>query len=216
MKIMIYDSGLGLIPFLKSIIKKQKFHEYYLYMDDDVFPLGNKDKDFIVSHLKFILNYANKNFDVIILACNTISSFLSYLDLSKYKIKIYSIFEYNTKHIDEETTFLGTKGTLSNLKIENKIDCSILPFLIETNDMKNIVSFINNLSINTKKAILGCTHFKLIDFIFKDLHKNIEFVSYEDELIENLSPGVSLSIKGNEKARRYLKEYLKLSNKILC
>lgn len=216
MKVMIYDSGLGLIPFLKSIIKKQKLHEYYLYMDDDVFPLGNKDKDFIVSHLKFILNYANKNFDAIILACNTISSFLSYLDLSKYKIKIYSIFEYNTKHIDEKTTFLGTKGTISNLDIKNKIDCSILPSLIETNDMKSIVNFINNLSINTKKVILGCTHFKLINFIFKDLHKNIEFVSYEDELIENLSPGVSLSIKGNEKARRYLKEYLKLSNKILC
>ena len=56
MNVMIYDTGIGLIPFLQKAIKKKKYNNYYLYMDEDVFPLGNKPKEYIVEHLKYILN----------------------------------------------------------------------------------------------------------------------------------------------------------------
>ncbi|MCH5180410.1 MAG: aspartate/glutamate racemase family protein [Erysipelotrichales bacterium] len=216
MKVMLYDTGVGLLPFLKSIIKKEKYNEYYLYMDEDVFPIGKKDEVFIINHLKFILNYASKRFDQIVIACNTISSYLKCIDTGKYNIEILSIFEDNIKLLDNNTTFLATKGTLRNVKHQYVIDGSILPSLIENNQIKEIIEFINNLDFKTEKIILGCTHFPLIKFIFEDFHKNKTFISGEDELVEKIPNSGFISIDGNKKAKKYLATYLNFCNKILC
>lgn len=216
MKIMLYDTGVGLLPFLKSILKKKKYNEYYLYMDEDVFPLGTKSKDFIINHLTHILSYADKHFDLLIIACNTMSSYLSILDLSKYNIKILSIFEENLKELDEDTTILATEATLRNTNHPHKLDGSPLPKLIEDNNIKEIIKFVSNLNITTKKVILGCTHFPLIKFIFEDLYKDKVFISMEDKLIDKLPNSGYIKVNGNKKAKLYLERYLNLSNKILC
>ncbi len=216
MKVMIYDTGVGLLPFLKAIINKQKYNEYYLYMDEDVFPLGQKNEQFIIQHLKFILSYADKRFNQIILACNTISSYLPYIDISKYQIKILSIFEENNKLLDDNTTFLATQGTLKNVICPYKVDGSALPTLIEKNDIREIILKVSNFCFNTPKVILGCTHFPLIKFIFEDFHKEKVFISGENNLIDQLESSGFITIDGNKKAKKYLSSYLNLSNKILC
>ena len=216
MNVMIYDTGIGLIPFFKKAIKKKKYNNYYLYMDEDVFPIGNKPKEYIIEHLKYILNFANQKYDILILACNSLSSFLDYVDLSKYKIKIYSIFEENLKLLNKNVTFIGTSASTSNIINNPKIALDDLPLLIESNYVKEIISLINGLDIKTDTAILGCTHFPLVKFIFEDLFPNIRFISNEDAIIDKLPNSNILKITGNEKAKKYLDIYLKKSNKILC
>ncbi len=216
MNVMIYDTGIGLIPFLQKAIKKKKYNNYYLYMDEDVFPLGNKPKEYIVEHLKYILNLADKKYDILILACNSLSSFLNYVDLSKYNIKIYSIFEENLKLLNKNVTFIGTSASTSNIIDYPKIALDDLPFLIESNYVKEIIELINNIDIKTSTAILGCTHFPLVKFIFEDLFPNIKFISNEDAIIDKLPNSNILKIAGNNKARNYLDIFFKKSNKILC
>lgn len=213
---MIYDTGIGLIPFVRKIIDKKKYNEYFLYMDDDVFPIGKRSKEFIINHLNYIINYAKNKFDILILACNSLSSYLKYLDLSKTNLKIYSIFEENTKLIDEDTTFICTSASSRNIAITNVICLDDLPNLIENSNVKEIIKEIGNMEIHTKKAILGCTHFPFIDFIFKDIKKDVVFESAEDVIIDKLPSTNVLSLKGNKKATKYLLNYLKKSNKILC
>lgn len=216
MNVMIYDTGIGLIPFLQKAIKKKKYNNYYLYMDEDVFPIGNKPKEYIIEHLKYILNFANQKYDILVLACNSLSSFLDYVDLSKYKIKIYSIFEENLKLLNKNVTFIGTSASTSNVINNSKIALDDLPLLIESNYVKEIISLINGLDIKTDTAILGCTHFPLVKFIFEDLFPNIRFISNEDAIINKLPNSNILKITGNNKAKKYLDIYLKKSNKILC
>ena len=216
MNVMIYDTGIGLIPFLQKAIQKKKYNNYYLYMDEDVFPLGNKPKEFIIEHLKYVLNFANQKYDILVLACNSLSSFLDYIDLSKYKIKIYSIFEENIKLLNKDVTFIGTSASTSNVINYPKIALDDLPFLIESNCVKEIIELINSIDINTNTAILGCTHFPLIKFIFEDLFPHITFISNEDAIVNKLPNSHILKVTGNEKAKKYLDIYLKKSNKILC
>ena len=149
MNVMIYDTGIGLIPFLQKAIQKKKYNNYYLYMDEDVFPLGNKPKEFIIEHLKYVLNFANQKYDILVLACNSLSSFLDYIDLSKYKIKIYSIFEENIKLLNKDVTFIGTSASTSNVINYPKIALDDLPFLIESNYVKEIIELINSIDIKT-------------------------------------------------------------------
>ena len=185
-------------------------------MDADVFPIGKKSKTFIINHLKFILAYAEKRFDILIIACNSMSSFLSFIDLSEYKLKVYSIFEENLKSINDDVTFIGTSATLSNVSCMHKIALDQLPSLIENNEILKIINCIDRLQINTHRAILGCTHFPFIKFIFEDMWKDVIFLSNEDNIISQLPDEGILRINGNKKARKYLDDYLNLGNKILC
>lgn len=216
MKVMIYDTGIGLIPFLQKIIKKKKYNDYYLYMDEDAFPIGTRSKEYIIEHLKFIINYATGKFDILIIACNSLSSYLDYIDLSKYKIKVYSIFKENLKLLNDDVTFLGTSASISNLNTKYLVALDSLPYLIENNKVKDIINLVSSANIKTKYAILGCTHFPLIEFIFKDLYPDVTFISNEDKIIDDLSSDTYFRVRGNKKTMKYLNIYFKKSNKILC
>ena len=43
MKIFVYDSGKGILSFIKLILKSNKNNDYYFFMDKDFFQLGEKD-----------------------------------------------------------------------------------------------------------------------------------------------------------------------------
>lgn len=45
MKIMLFDSGIGLIPFIKEIIYLNKNNEYYLFMVMNIFLMVIKMKN---------------------------------------------------------------------------------------------------------------------------------------------------------------------------
>ena len=93
MNILLLDSGLGLIPFVKEIIKCNKKNTYYLYMDNEFFPYGSKTRHQLKRRLQFLIRKFNKlDLDEIYICCNTLSKI--YLDYKfKSKVKIKTILE---------------------------------------------------------------------------------------------------------------------------
>ena len=78
MRIGVFDSGIGGLTVLKTLIKKYPNNEYIYYGDTKNLPYGNKSieelKELSSNIIEFLLK---KEVDIIVIACGTISSNLS-------------------------------------------------------------------------------------------------------------------------------------------
>ena len=91
MKVGIFDSGIGGLTVLKTLIYKYPNNEYIYYGDTINLPYGNKTieelQQLSSKDIEFLLN---KQVDIIIIACGTVSSnCINYLK-NKYT-KIYNL-----------------------------------------------------------------------------------------------------------------------------
>ena len=101
MKIFVYDSGKGILSFIKLILKSNKNNDYYFFMDKDFFPLGEKDSVTIKERLNYIIEQCNKDFfDLLIICCNTASSELDSSLKNKCKCPIFDVLSYSLSFIN--------------------------------------------------------------------------------------------------------------------
>ena len=76
MKIGVFDSGIGGLSVLKSIVEARLFNEIIYYGDTARVPYGTKDKDTIIRFSLEALDFFNQhNIDILIVACNTASAY---------------------------------------------------------------------------------------------------------------------------------------------
>lgn len=175
MNICLLDSGLGVIPFIKEILKAKKGNNYYIYIDNEYFPYGDKTNEELRIHLLDILYRLNDRIDELLICCNTLS--YVYLNNSfQVKFKVKTILEIN---LCSDKDILCTRLLSENIK---GINGDNLAFLIENNLIKEIVRKIKE--IGRDSIIMGCTHYSLITSIFSFYFKNIE--SNEAKLISNI------------------------------
>ena len=195
MKIMLFDSGIGLIPFIKEIIYLNKNNEYYLFMDHEFFPYGNKNEKQLFKRLKYLLNkFETLNIDYLYICCNTMSNiYLHHKIKTNYKIK--TIFELNYQHLNNKNILVTPSLKKYYFDDERFISCSLAP-LIEKFDTRNIILEIKKLS-SSKKVILGCTHFPLIKYLFNH-YASFEVVSYENEFVKKIPTGKIMKFYGRE------------------
>lgn len=176
MKICLFDSGIGVIPFIKSIIKRKKNNEYYIILDQEHFPYGNKSDEELLTILKYNLNKIEKlNIDLLLICCNTISYiYLKYKPSTTFVVK--TILQINLK---KEKPLLATPFLSSKI---NGISGNNLAYLIENNQIKEIILLLKNIKQN--EFVLGCTHYLII----KSLFDQYQFVTYAlvDELIDQI------------------------------
>ena len=201
MNILLLDSGLGLIPFVKEIIKCNKKNTYYLYMDNEFFPYGSKTRHQLKRRLQFLIRKFNKlDLDEIYICCNTLSKI--YLDYKfKSKVKIKTILELNLKHLNNKKIIV-TPLLKKLFKNDDRFIKTNLALYIERNEIRNIIDEIKSLSLSGK-VILGCTHYPLIKNIIKH-YANADILSYENEFISKLKQDETLTFK----VRCYEKEIL--------
>lgn len=199
MKVGLVDSGIGIIPFIKEILKKDIRNDYYLYFDRDSFPYGNKDFLYLENRLKEIIKFYEK-YDVeeILICCNT----LSYIYLKSNintKIKIKTILEINlTKNKRLLTTEFLSKQ-ISSISGEN------LASEIEKNNIQEIIKIIKKL--RETEVVLSCTHYPLIKSIFYIY--NINALSYENLLLKGLPSHKEMNFYIKERDEEILKKYFK-------
>ncbi|MFY9094090.1 aspartate/glutamate racemase family protein, partial [Aliarcobacter butzleri] len=76
MKVGVFDSGLGGLTVLKSILKVLKNAEIFYIADTAYAPYGEKDSALILKRCEDITNYLLKEYkiDALIVACNTATS----------------------------------------------------------------------------------------------------------------------------------------------
>ena len=167
-KIGIIDSGLGAISFLNYLISNKKYSTYYLLLDYNFNPYGNKNENILYERLiKNIDFLKKKGCNKIVLACNTLS-----VIALKYNIDVITPIDYFKeiikKEFDNNSILIATPFTIkSNVyKTNNSLPSDLVNY-IEGVKPININSEINKLK-KYKKIFFGCTHYGLIKNKLKD------------------------------------------------
>jgi len=206
LQIGLFDSGVGGLTILSSIIKRLPKYNIYYVADNKYAPYGEKDREFIKERSFKIASYLIKNFDIkiLVVACNSATS-AAIEDLRKEfsSISIVGV-EPGIKPAIEVTkskniAIMATPATLNGTKYKklskkilkdkdiNLIEqpCPNLAKLIEDGKassketkelLKKWLTPMKEKKVDT--IVLGCTHYPLIS-------KEIEnFFDYPIQLIE--------------------------------
>jgi len=75
-KVGVFDSGIGGLTVVKSLLEHQLFEEIIYFGDTARVPYGSKDKNTIVRYgIEAVEFFKNFDIDLIIVACNTVSAY---------------------------------------------------------------------------------------------------------------------------------------------
>jgi len=76
MKIGVFDSGIGGLTVVKSLLEHKLFEEIIYFGDTARVPYGIKDKNTIIRYaIEAVEFFKNFELDMIIVACNTVSAY---------------------------------------------------------------------------------------------------------------------------------------------
>jgi len=211
MRIGVFDSGIGGLTVLKTLINKYPNNEYIYYGDTLNLPYGSKTKEQLnnlsSNDVEFLLS---KNIDIIIIACGTVSSnCLNYLK-DKYQVPIYDIITPTIKYLNESNHsnigIIATERTIDSHIFKNNINKEVYEIktpklvpLIENNNINEIELTINEYLKELKNKIdilvLGCTHYPIIkDNIIKYFNNQIEILDMSTLLLDKLQEDNTSSI----------------------
>lgn len=208
MKIGIFDSGIGGLTVLKTFIDKYPNNEYIYYGDTLNLPYGNKTKEELLELSdKDVAFLINKNVDIIIIACGTVSSnCLDYLK-NKYNIPIYDIISPTLDYLNNSNYLnigvIATNRTIDSHIFKNNLNKNVYEIntpelvpIIESNNLDNIENILDNYLKEDKNKIdilvLGCTHYPIIyNNINKYLNNKVSLLDMSIPLINKLSNNIS-------------------------
>lgn len=187
LKIGVFDSGVGGLSVLKSLLEAQIFKEIVYFGDTARVPYGVKDKDTII---RFSLEagefFKTHNISMLIVACNTVSAFALRHLRSSLQIPVLGVIDAGvlaTKTLmkDKQSPILvlGTKATINSNQYQkhlaklgfdnvNALATGLfVPMVEEGITQGKLVQevfeyYFSALSQKPKALILGCTHFPLL------------------------------------------------------
>ena len=207
MKVGVFDSGVGGLSVVKSLLDHRLFDEIIYYGDTARVPYGTKDKNTIIRYSLEALEFFN-NFDIdlLITACNTVSAYAlkDMREASSYDI--VGVIEPGIRAIenklsDKEAEILitGTRATIASGRYQAELKERGYHHLtaLQTGLFVPLVEegiFSGALLDETMKyyfkditqpsaVILGCTHFPLISGEIQDHFKNKPLMIHSGEAI---------------------------------
>jgi glutamate racemase len=185
-KVGVFDSGIGGLTVVKSLLEHQLFEEIIYYGDTARVPYGIKDKNTIIRYgLEAVEFFKNFSLDLIIVACNTVSAYALNEMREISSCPIYGVVEAGamatSNAIEDKNAnilVLGTKATIKSKayelrlhslgfkNLQTKATGLFVPIVEEEiYDGPILQSTFTHYfkEISTPDAvILGCTHFPLI------------------------------------------------------
>lgn len=176
----IIDSGLGGLAIAEAIWKRLPQQATIYLADHEFFPYGNKSAAVINLRLIKIVNWLlNKNCQLIVIACNTITA--AAIDRLRQR---YSVpFVGTEPAVKLGGLVLATPTTVASRRYQKlaqkyqatTIACPGLAEAIEHG--RKIDPYLPQLPDNTKTVILGCTHYILVkEKIQKIYGQNIKLI----------------------------------------
>lgn len=221
MKAGVFDSGVGGLSVLKSLINAKLFEEIVYYGDTARVPYGVKDKQTIVQFSLEALDFFKPhNIDILIVACNTVSSYALKEMQSKSKIPIVGVIEPGVLAVqnklndtDSQILIIATRATINSGEYETKLrkigfwnlkslaTGLFVPIveegILEGAVLDSVFEYYFSGIVDTPKAIiLGCTHFPLIAPAIQEYfqHKSILIHSGE-AIVEYLESHLKLTTR---------------------
>lgn len=178
MRIGLFDSGVGGLTVLRSLIDRYPNNEYIYYGDTLNIPYGSKSicelKELACKNIDILLE---KGADIIVVACGTVSSnCMDYLRDKYMNIEIYDVISNTLKYLNNSSfkniLIIGTERTISSHIFRDNINSNVcevatpkLVPLIENNDFDKIDNIISKYLSDYRdidSIVLGCTHYPII------------------------------------------------------
>ena len=210
MRAGVFDSGIGGLTVVKSLIEHNLFEEIIYFGDTARVPYGVKDKNTIIRYsLEAVEFFKNFDIDILITACNSVSAFAIEEMREIAEFKVVGVIEPGVKALKNricdnfaKVLILGTKATISSKKYER---------LLKKEGYNNLISTAPSLFVpiveeglfkgdildvtmrhyfkeikDPDAVILGCTHFPLIKDEIQKYFKNAVLIHSGDAIVEYL------------------------------
>lgn len=211
MRIVIYDSGFGLIPFYQTLLQHKIYHTYFLEMEEEMFPLGEKSEKELIKYAdKKIEEWKEKRVDHVFIVCNTFSLILKKMNLTSLPFQLHLIIVESLALLkNKDATIIGTKRTVTYLKKEGHtvINASKLVRFIEERNVEEIIKWIKKQKIKTPYLLLGCTHFSHIAFLFSIYFPHLILLDSYLSFLSYVPKGNHLKVYMNRKAKKVIKSF---------
>lgn len=208
MRAGVFDSGVGGLSVLKSLINAKLFEEIIYYGDTARVPYGVKDKETIVRFSLEALDFFKPhNIDILIVACNTVSAYALETMRAHSSIPIVGVIEPGVLAVqnkindtDSEILIIATRATISSGEYEKRLRhigfwnlkslaTGLFVPIVEEGLWDGAVleslfeHYFASLSVPPKAVILGCTHFPLIAPALRHYFKNQSLLIHSGEAI---------------------------------
>lgn len=188
-KVLIFDSGVGGLSVFEQLKKQSPALQYFYLFDNDYFPYGELDADFIVQRLTHLLSafVETHKIDLIVIACNTASTIALPFLRGHFAIPIVGVVPaikpaarltkkgvigllatpatidrpYTSELIKE---FAAGKQVLKigSTQLVKLAELKLHGKLIKQADIEAILAPWLNLEKIPDTIVLGCTHFPLL------------------------------------------------------
>jgi len=219
MKIGVFDSGIGGLSVVKSLLEHKLFEEIIYFGDTARVPYGSKDKNTIIRYgIEAVEFFKNFELDLIVVACNTVSAYALTEMRECATCPVIGVVEAGVlatsnslKSKEKNILILGTKATINSQAYEkglNKLSFSNLtskatplfvPLVEEEVRGEVLHATLKHYfhELQTPDAvILGCTHFPLIARELQNYFgKDTLLIHSGDAIVEYLKKQFHLNTK---------------------
>ncbi len=192
MKVGVFDSGIGGLTVVKSLLEHQLFEEIIYFGDTARVPYGIKDKNTIIRYaIEAVEFFKNFELDMIIVACNTVSAYALQEMRESSTCPVIGVVEAGVlatsnalENKESNILILGTKATINSKAYERGLNSLgfdnlqakatglFVPLVEEEIYSGEILDaafkyYFSNIK-HPNAVILGCTHFPLISDALKE------------------------------------------------
>lgn len=210
MTVGIFDSGVGGLTVAKSIVDQKLFDEVVYYGDTARVPYGTKDENTIIRYsLEALEFFKNFEIDILIVACNTASSYALAEMRKNAPFEVVGVIEPGVMSIinqnpelDSKILVIATKATVSSGVYKNmlldkgfknvfQIETGLFVPVVEDGIFEGALmdALLNHYFKNIDKPdyiILGCTHFPLISGAISSYFEGSKLVHSGEAIVEYL------------------------------
>ncbi len=220
MKVGVFDSGIGGLTVVKSLLEHELFEEIIYFGDTARVPYGIKDKNTIVRYaIEAVEFFKNFDIDLIVVACNTVSAYALDEMSETSSCPVIGVVEAGIlatanalRDKDSNILILGTKATINSkayetgLKnknfnnLEAKATGLFVPLVEEEIYSGDILQATFKHYFKDIKSpdavILGCTHFPIISYALHTyFDKNTIFIHSGEAIVEYLEKEFDFNVK---------------------
>ncbi len=220
MKIGVFDSGIGGLSVVKSLLEHKLFEEIIYFGDTARVPYGSKEKNTIIRYaIEAVEFFKNFDLDMIIVACNTVSAYALDEMREAALCPVVGVVEAGilaaTNAVDNNTNnilIIGTNATINSKAYEkglkkqgfDNIQTKATPLfvpLVEENILSGeildatIKHYFKHLP-HPDAVILGCTHFPLLsDALQEFFGTKTQLIHSGDAIVEYLENSMDFTYR---------------------
>jgi len=220
MRVGVFDSGVGGLTVVKSLLEHKLFEEIIYYGDTARVPYGIKDKNTVTRYsLEALEFFKNFDIDLLITACNTVSAYSLKELKNAAPFDVVGVVEPGILALENTITnkdanilIIGTKATINSKAYEapllsnkytNLSACAtglFVPIVEEglySGDVleSTMEHYFKNFE-HPDAIILGCTHFPLIaDALSNYFDGNTKLIHSGEAIVEYLEQHYDFSKK---------------------